>query len=222
MSKLQRKQREPHTGRCLQLVPGSKIAFRAHKTQSKFKRSCQVECGSSIQPGDSKIMPGPVHCETHSRWRSPRKEYWVKPPFRSSFNTWAKLHYLQSPEGNGNPLHCSCLENPMDTGAWWAVVYGVTQSWTQLKRLSVHACIGEGNGNLLQYSCLENPRDGGAWWAAVHGVAQSWTRLKWLSSSSSSKEICSLCSLQEKRNQSTERNFINRLLELKKKQTQKD
>ena len=66
----------------------------------------------------------------------------------------------------------------MDTGAWWAVVYGVTQSRTQLKRLSVHACIGEGNGNLLQYSCLENPRDGGAWWAAVHGVAQSWTRLK--------------------------------------------
>ena len=133
-----------------ELTVGSKIAFRAHKTQSKFKRSCQVECGSSIQPGDSKIMPGPVHCETHSRWRSPRKEYWVKPPFRSSFNTWAKLHYLKSPEGNGNPLHCSCLENPMDRGAWWAAVDEVAQSRTQLKRLSMHACIGEGNGNPLQ------------------------------------------------------------------------
>ena len=33
-------------------------------------------------------------------------------------------------------LQCSCLENPRDGGAWWAAVYGVTQSWTRLKRLS--------------------------------------------------------------------------------------
>ena len=39
-------------------------------------------------------------------------------------------------EGNGNPLQCSCLENPRDGGAWWATVYGVTQSWTWLKWLS--------------------------------------------------------------------------------------
>ena len=39
-------------------------------------------------------------------------------------------------EGNGNPLQCSCLENPRDPGAWWAAVYGVTQSWTRLKQLS--------------------------------------------------------------------------------------
>ena len=39
-------------------------------------------------------------------------------------------------EGNGNPLQYSCLENPMDGGAWWAAVYGVSQSQTQLKRLS--------------------------------------------------------------------------------------
>ena len=39
-------------------------------------------------------------------------------------------------EGNGNPLQSSCLENPMDRGAWWAAVYGVAQSQTQLKRLS--------------------------------------------------------------------------------------
>ena len=36
-------------------------------------------------------------------------------------------------EGNGNPLQCSCLENPRDGGAWWAAVYGIAQSWTQLK-----------------------------------------------------------------------------------------
>ena len=43
----------------------------------------------------------------------------------------------RSPGGvHGNPLQYSCLENPMDRGAWWAAVYGVAQSWTQLKRLS--------------------------------------------------------------------------------------
>ena len=118
-------------------------------------------------------------------------------------------------EGPGNPLQCSCLENSVGRGAWWAAVHGVVQSWTRLKQLSMHACIGEGTSNPLQcsclensvdrgawqatvhgitksqrqltlFSCLENPRDGGAWWAAVYGVAQSRTRLKRLSSSSSS------------------------------------
>ena len=86
-----------------------------------------------------------------------------------------------SGEGNGTPLQCSCLENPMDGGAWWAAVHRVAKSRDTTERLRFHfslSCIGEGNGNLLQCSCLENPRDGGAWWAAVHGVARSWTRLK--------------------------------------------
>ena len=39
-------------------------------------------------------------------------------------------------EGSGDPLQYSCLENPRDGGAWWAAIYGVTQSWTRLKRLS--------------------------------------------------------------------------------------
>ena len=39
-------------------------------------------------------------------------------------------------EGNGNPLQCSCLENPRDGGAWWAAVYGVAQSQTRVKQLS--------------------------------------------------------------------------------------
>ena len=63
----------------------------------------------------------------------------------------------------------------MDGGAWWAAVHGVAQTRTQLKRLSMHACIGEGNGDPLQCSCLENPSDRGAWWAAVYGVAPSQT-----------------------------------------------
>ena len=79
-------------------------------------------------------------------------------------------------EGNGTPLQYSCLENPMDGGAWWAAVHGVAKSRTQLSNFTLpfhFSCIGEGNGNPLQCSCLENPRDGGAWWAAVYGVAES-------------------------------------------------
>ena len=49
-----------------------------------------------------------------------------------------RLHFSLSciGEGNGNPLQCSCMENPRDGGAWWAAVYGVAQSLTRLKRLS--------------------------------------------------------------------------------------
>ena len=36
-------------------------------------------------------------------------------------------------EGNGTPLQYSCLENPMDGGAWWAAVHGVAKSWTRLR-----------------------------------------------------------------------------------------
>ena len=42
-------------------------------------------------------------------------------------------------EGHGNQPQYSCLENPMDRGAWWATVHGVTKGWTQLKLLHTHA-----------------------------------------------------------------------------------
>ena len=79
-------------------------------------------------------------------------------------------------KGNGTPLEYSCLENPMDGGAWWAAVHGVAKNCTRLSDFTFTfslSCIGEGNGNPLQCSCLENPRDGGAWWADVCGVTQS-------------------------------------------------
>ena len=40
--------------------------------------------------------------------------------------------------GHGNSLEYSCLENPMDRGAWWATVHGVAKNWTRLKYLSMH------------------------------------------------------------------------------------
>ena len=56
---------------------------------------------------------------------------------REELDTTERLHFHFSlsciGEGNGNPLQCSCLENPRDGGAWWAAVSGVAQSWTQLK-----------------------------------------------------------------------------------------
>ena len=55
-------------------------------------------------------------------------------------DTTERLHFHSSlsciGEGNGNPLQCSCLENPRDGGAWWAAISGIAQSRTRLKRLS--------------------------------------------------------------------------------------
>ena len=54
---------------------------------------------------------------------------------RLEFSPWVgKIPW----RGYGNSFQYSCLENPMDRGAWWATVHGVTKSWAQLKRLSMH------------------------------------------------------------------------------------
>ena len=75
-------------------------------------------------------------------WKIP----WMEEPGRLQSmgslesDTTEQLHFHFSlsciGEGNGNPIQCSCLENPRDGGAWWAAVYAVAQSRTQLKRLS--------------------------------------------------------------------------------------
>jgi len=62
-------------------------------------------------------------------------------------------------EGNGNPLQCSCLENPRDSGAWWAAISGVPQSRTRLKQLSSSSssssCMGLTLGLVPCCCCLE-------------------------------------------------------------------
>ena len=78
------------------------------------------------------LLPGKSH-----GWRS---LVGCSPWGRYESDTTEQLHFHFSlsciGEGNGNPLQCSCLENPRDGGAWWAAVYGVSQSWTRLKWLS--------------------------------------------------------------------------------------
>ena len=78
-----------------------------------------------LLPGKSHGRRSLVGCSPWGLWES---------------DTTERLHFHFSlsciGEGNGNPLQSSCLENPRDGGAWWAAVYGVAQSWTQLKWLS--------------------------------------------------------------------------------------
>ena len=69
----------------------------------------------------------------------------------------ALFEALCTGEGNGNPLQCSCLENPRDGGAWWAAAYGVTQSQTRQKWFSsskhyVHQWAKEIKKSLTSYS----------------------------------------------------------------------
>ena len=77
------------------------------------------------------LLPGKSH-----GWRS---LVGCSPWGHEESDTTERLHFHFSlsciGEGNGNPLQCSCLENPRDRGAWWAAVYGVAQSQTQLKQL---------------------------------------------------------------------------------------
>ena len=92
------------------------------------------------------LLPGKSH-----GWRSLEG---CSPWDRRGSDTTKRLHFHFSlsciGEGNGNPLQCSCLENPRDGETWWAAVYGVAQSRTRLKRLSSsRACIREGNGTPL-------------------------------------------------------------------------
>ena len=80
----------------------------------------------------SVLLPG----KSHGRRSLVRCSLWG----RSESDTTERLHFHFSlsciGEGNGNPLQYSCLENPRDGGAWWAAVYRVAQSRTQLKRFS--------------------------------------------------------------------------------------
>ena len=105
---------------------------------SSWSKQRTMALESSIQVLEKAMAP---HSSTLA-WKIP----WMEDPVRlqsmgsldSDMTEWLHFHFSLScvREGNGNPLQCSCLENPRDGGAWWAAIYRVAQSQTQLKRLS--------------------------------------------------------------------------------------
>ena len=82
------------------------------------------------------LLPGKAHGRRSlvgcSPWGHKESDTTERLPFHFSFS--------YTGEGNGNPLQCSCLENPRDGGAWWAAVSRVAQSRPRLKRLSSSRC----------------------------------------------------------------------------------
>ena len=120
----------------------------------------------SILPTSLKIIH-PRHIHQRRQWHPipvllPGKSHGQKslvgcgPWGHEESDTTEQLHFHFSlsciGEGNGNPLQCSCLENPRDGGSWWDAVYGVAQSRTRLKQLSSsrHIHVVE-NGNVSYF-----------------------------------------------------------------------
>ena len=101
------------------------------KIQEVFNKELEEFKEKAVAPDSSTLA-----------WKVP----WTEEPGRLQsmgslrVSTTEQLHFHFSlsciGEGNGNPLQCSCLENPRDREAWWAAVYGVIQIRTRLKRLS--------------------------------------------------------------------------------------
>ena len=98
------------------------VGLRHHlsKTRRRQRHPTPV-----LLPGKSHGRRSLVGCSPWGHWESGTTE-------------WLHFDFSLSciGAGNGSPLQCSCLENPRDGGAWWAAVYGVAQSRTQLKWLS--------------------------------------------------------------------------------------
>ena len=130
----------PEVAHILSLVASSS-AFKASSGCSGLShRVLKTWLPAASIYNESKTMA--THSSTLA-WQIP----WMEEPGRlqsmGSLRTeWLHFYFLLSctEEGNGNALQYSCLENPRDGGAWWAAVYGVAQSWTQLKWLSSSKC----------------------------------------------------------------------------------
>ena len=101
------------------------IIHKSFSIKYNTNRRRQWHPTPGLLPGKSHGWRSLIGCSTWGR-----KE--------SDVTEWLHFHFSLSciGEGNGNPLQCSCLENPRDGGALWAAIYGVTQSRTRLKRLS--------------------------------------------------------------------------------------
>ena len=111
------------------------------------KNGCETESGwiwpySSIRLGETEVsgwfLAEPNHLSRFPRWLS-GKESACSAGDRGD-TSLIPGSGRSSGGGHGNPFQYSCQENPMDRGAWWAMVRSVAESQTQLKRLSMHTC----------------------------------------------------------------------------------
>ena len=122
------------------LRPGFKNKFASEFQGVPLAKSLQSQCllGSTSVWWRRQWHPTPVLLPGKPHGR--RTLVGCSPWGREESDTTERLpfHFSLSciGEGNGNPLQCSCLENPRDGGAWWASIYGVAQSQTRLKWLS--------------------------------------------------------------------------------------
>ena len=119
-------------------------------SQARILQWIAISFRRSSLPRDQTCNSWIVRCILYQRQATsvllPRKSHgWRSlvghsPWGRHESVTTERLHFhfslSRTGEANGTPLHCSCLENPRDRGAWWAAVSGVAQSQTRLKRLS--------------------------------------------------------------------------------------
>ena len=128
---------------CLICQSGEMLDWMNHKLESRLLYLSQQsdvqkwkELESLFQRRQWPPTPGLLPGKPHGR----RSLVGCSPWGCEELDTTEQLHFHFSlsfnREGNGNPLQCSCLENPRDGGTWWAAVYAFAQSWTRLKRLS--------------------------------------------------------------------------------------
>ena len=121
-------------------LPTHQITRSYGNCTSSFKRTVKLFCKvvTLFYIPTSNWRPTPVLLpgNSHGRRSLVRLSPWGR--WESDTTEWLHFHLSHSctGEGNGNPLQCSCLENPRDGGAWWAAVYGVAQSRTRLTWLS--------------------------------------------------------------------------------------
>ena len=119
------------------------------------------------------LLPGESHGERSLVGYSP----WGR---RESDTTEQRLHDQLCGEGNGNPLQYSCLESPVDRGAWWAAVHGVAQSWTRLKWISMHHALEKEmatHSSILAWRILGTGEPGGLPSMGSHRVRHDWSDL---------------------------------------------
>ena len=110
---------------------GFMLIFEQLLTLSTFNMLCSPSRRRRWHPTPV-LLSGKSHGQRSLAGLQSMESRRVGHDWATSLSLFTFLHWRR----NGNPLQCSCLENPRERGAWWAAVYGVAQSRTRLKRLS--------------------------------------------------------------------------------------